>query len=347
LRSRPLKSSLWFINALFLKDTHGAKAMRDSKNTAKSEFPPLLKVSKAPTDPELFKALLDHVSDAVYIAGDDRRVLYCNKAATELTGYEAGEILGKTCHDNGHCPIGHNGRSVCEEGCLLSESLKDGSARRTKAFLLHKHGRRIPASVSVQPISAADGSIIGVVQIFKDQSQREASRRKVEAMERLAFIDPLTQLPNRRSLEMSLEGALHAYKVTRMPFGALLIDLDRLKNINDSYGHANGDYALSQAAKILSGAVRPTDTVGRWGGDEFLAILPGVSTGVLRQLAERCGTNVARDSYFNIDDQLVSLSISVGGTVARAQDDAATLIARADDLLYQSKTAGRNSVTIG
>lgn len=321
--------------------------MHRTINAAKSEFPPPLKVSTAPTDPEIFKALLDHIGDAVYIAGHDRRVLYCNKAASELTGFEAEEIVGRTCHDNGHCPIGHNGRSLCEEGCLLQESLKDGAARRTKGFLLHKQGRRIPASVSVQPIAAADGSIIGVVQIFKDRSQREAARRKVEALERLAFIDALTQMPNRRSLEMSLEAALLAYKVTRIPFGALLIDLDKLKNINDSFGHANGDYALAQTSKVLGVTVRPTDTVGRWGGDEFLVILPGVSAGILRQLAERCGNNVARDSYFSVDDQVVSLTVSVGGTVAHVQDTAATLIARADDLLYQSKTDGRNRVTIG
>ncbi len=321
--------------------------MQNIKNGARSEFPPPLRVSKTSTDPELFKALLDHVSDAVYIAGPDRRVIYCNKAATELTGYQAEEILGKSCHDNGHCPIGHNGRSVCEQGCLLLDSLKDGAARRTKAFLIHKQGRRIPASVNVQPIAAADGSIVGVVEIFKDQSQREAARRKVEAMERLAFIDRLTQIPNRRSLELSLQAALLESKVTGIPFGTLLIDLDRLKNINDSYGHANGDYALNRTAKILSGTVRPTDTVGRWGGDEFLAILPGVSTAVLRQLAERCNRSISRDSYFSVDDDVVSLSVSLGGTMARAHDDVATLIARADDLLYQSKVAGRDRITIG
>ncbi|MGD0941657.1 MAG: sensor domain-containing diguanylate cyclase [Terracidiphilus sp.] len=320
--------------------------MQHTKNAEISEFPPPLRVTTAPTDPQIFKALLDHMSDAVYIAGRDRRVLYCNKAASELTGYEAEEILGKSCSDNGHCPMGHNGRSICEEGCILSESLNDGTARRTKAFLISKQGRRVPASVSVQPIAAADGSIIGIVQIFTDRSQREAARRKVVAMERLAFIDALTQMPNRRSLEMSLQAALLEYKVTRIPFGALLFDLDKLKNINDSYGHANGDHALSQVARILSGALRPTDTVGRWGGDEFLAILPGMSAGVLRQLADRCGNNVARDSFFNIDDKLISLSVSVGGAVVRTQDSPETLIARADSLLYRSKTAGRNCVTI-
>jgi diguanylate cyclase (GGDEF)-like protein/PAS domain S-box-containing protein len=321
--------------------------MHYSKSGAKSEFPPPLRVSTVPTDPELFKELLDHIGDGVYVSGQDRRVLYCNKAAIELTGYEPEEILGKTCRENGHCPVGHNGRSICEEGCLLSESLQDGATRRTKAFLLHKQGRRIPASVSVHPILAADGSIIGVVEILKDQSQREAARRKVEAMERLAFIDPLTQMPNRRSLEMSLQAALLEYKVTGIPFGALLIDLDKLKNINDSFGHVSGDYALNQVAKILRGTMRPTDTVGRWGGDEFLAILPGVSTAVLRQLADRCCNNVARDSFFSIDDQVISLSVSVGGTMARAKETAETLIARADDLMYEGKTAGRNRVMIG
>ncbi|MGD0940613.1 MAG: sensor domain-containing diguanylate cyclase [Terracidiphilus sp.] len=321
--------------------------MQSTRNAAKSEFPPPLRVSTVPTDPALFRELLDHISDGVYISGHDRRVLYCNKAATELTGYETEEVVGKTCRENGHCPTGHDGRSACGDGCLLSDSLNDGAARRTKAFLLHKQGKRIPVSMSVQPIAAANGSIIGVVQIFKDQSQRELARRKVEAMERLAFIDALTQLPNRRSLEMSLQSALLEFKVTGMPFGVLLIDLDKLKNINDTYGHANGDYSLSQMAKILSATVRPTDTVGRWGGDEFLAILPSVSTGILRQLADRCGNRVARDSFFSIDDQLISLTVSQGATLARAQDSAATLIARADDLLYQSKTAGRNRATIG
>ncbi|MGD0938365.1 MAG: sensor domain-containing diguanylate cyclase [Terracidiphilus sp.] len=321
--------------------------MNSGKSTAKTEFPPALKVLSAPADPQLFKSLLDHMSDGVCVSDHDRRVLYCNRAATELSGYEAEEIVGKTCRENGHCPIGQDGRSMCEKGCLLQETLDDGAARRTKAFLVHKQGRRIPVSVSIQPIAAADGSIIGVAEIFKDRSQREATRRKVEAMERLAFIDQLTQMPNRRSLEMSLEGALLAYKVTGSPFGALLIDLDKLKNINDSFGHANGDYSLSQVARILTGALRPTDTVGRWGGDEFLAILPGVSPGVLRQLAGRCGNNVARDSFFSADEQVVSLTVSVGGTVAHSQDTAATLIARADDFLYKSKTGGRNRVTIG
>lgn len=321
--------------------------MQNTKNSGRSEFPPPLRVTTDPTAPEIFKALLDHIDDAVYIADRDRRVLYCNKAATELTGYKAEEIVGKTCQDNGHCPMGHNGRSVCEEGCLLSASLNDGAARRTKAFLINKQGRRVPASVSVQPIAAADGSIIGVVEILKDRSQREAARRKVEAMERLAFIDALTQLPNRRSLEMSLQAALLEFKVTRAAFGVLLIDIDKLKNINDSYGHANGDFALSQTARILSDTLRPTDTVGRWGGDEFLAILPGVSEGVLRQLADRCGNNVFRDSFFSVDDQLVALSVSVGGSVAHAQDSAETLIKRADELLYKSKTAGRNCAAVG
>jgi len=320
--------------------------MRDSKNAARSEFPPLLKVPATPTDPELFKALLDHMSDGVYVTGHDRRVLYCNKAATDLTGYESEEVLGKVCRENGHCPIGHDGRSLCEEDCLLSESLKDGAARRKKVLLLHKQGHRIPASVSIQPIVAADGSIIGVVEILKDQSQREAARRKVEAMERLAFIDPLTQMPNRRSLEMSLQAAILGFKVTGMAFGVLLIDLDKLKNINDTFGHCSGDYALNQVAKILNATVRPTDTVGRWGGDEFLAILPGVSMGILHQLAIRCGVNVARDSITEIDGQPISLSISIGGTLASAHDSAETLIARADDLMYESKTAGRDRATI-
>jgi diguanylate cyclase (GGDEF)-like protein/PAS domain S-box-containing protein len=335
------------VNAFSLEYSCGAIPMQSIDIATRSEFPPPLKVSKAPTDPELFRALMDHISDGVSVSGHDRRVLYCNKATTELSGYAAVEIVGKTCCENGQRLVGHHGRSLCGEGCLLSESLRDGAARRTKAFLIHKHGQRIPVSLSVQPIVAADGSIIGVVQIFKDQSQREAARRKVEAMERLSLIDLLTQLPNRRSLEMYLQAALLEFKVTRIAFGTLLINFDNLKNINDSFGLVNGNYALTQMARILAGAFRPTDTVGRWSGDEFLAIIPRVSMGVLNHLADRCNNSVLRGPLFDIEDRLLFLSVSVSGTMARTQDSAATLIARADELLCQSKTAGRNRVTIG
>jgi diguanylate cyclase (GGDEF)-like protein/PAS domain S-box-containing protein len=281
----------------------------------------------------------------VYVADREGRFLYCNEAAFRLTGYKAEEITGRSCQDQEECPIGHLGHKLCQDSCPLSECMKEGVTREVKAFLRHKQGRRIPVAVSIQPIRAADGSIIGAVGIFKDDSAQNDARRKFEAMERLAFLDSLTELPNRRFLEISLQTAMREYQITKAPFGVLVIDLDSFKTINDTFGHASGDHALKQVAKTIAGTLRPTDTVGRWGGDEFLAIARNVSSGILRELAERCVVIVSQILYSGIDGQSESLSISVGGSLARPGDTIKALIKRADGLMYESKTSGRNRVT--
>ena len=96
----------------------------------------------------------------------------------------------------------------------------------------------------VQPLRAADGLIIGAVQIFSDDTAEQDSRRQIEEMGRLAFLDQVTQLPNRRFVEMSLQTALTEYRIHKEPFGLLVIDLDRFKAINDRFGHGIGDHAL-------------------------------------------------------------------------------------------------------
>ena len=100
----------------------------------------------------------------------------------------------------------------------------------------------------------------GAIEIFSDDSAQNESRRKVEAMKRLAFLDHLTQLPNRRYLEMAIHTAQSEFEVHHDPFGVLMMDLDGFKKMNDTYGHGCGDLALQEAAKTLAGALRPTDS---------------------------------------------------------------------------------------
>jgi diguanylate cyclase (GGDEF)-like protein len=164
-------------------------------------------------------------------------------------------------------------------------------------------------------------------------------------MSRLAFLDHLTQLPNRRFLEMSLHTALGEFQEHKDPLGVLLIDLDGFKQINDRYGHSCGDRALQEAATTLTGSLRPTDTVGRWGGDEFLAVIRNVNQDVLSKLAERCVALVAQTAIPGNDERRISLSISVGATLSRLGGSAEELIQRADELMYRSKTSGRGRAT--
>jgi diguanylate cyclase (GGDEF)-like protein/PAS domain S-box-containing protein len=296
-------------------------------------------------DLSFYKKLLDCIGDGVYFVDRERRFLYWNEGATHLTGYQAEEILGKHCQDDILCHTDHTGKRLCQDGCPLTASIADGTSRQAKVLLRNKKGRQVPVSVRVQPMRAADGTIIGAIEIFSDNSAEIEALRKTRAMNRMAFLDHLTQLPNRRFLQMSLQTALTEFQVHKEPVGVLVIDIDLFKEINDRFGHSYGDRALQEAAKTLTGSLRPTDTVGRWGGDEFLAIARNVNREVLSSLAQRCVAMVAQTSVPSNDDKRISLSLSVGAVLSRPGETVEELVHRADVLMYRSKACGRSRAT--
>ncbi|MGD0893473.1 MAG: sensor domain-containing diguanylate cyclase [Terracidiphilus sp.] len=309
--------------------------------------PRKLKDPVTPTDPGFYKELIDQMSDGVYFVDRERRIHYWNEGACRLTGYSSEELTGRYCQDNILCHVDEQGRKLCIDGCPLLASIEDGSTHEARLFLRHKQGRRVPVLVQVQPLRTADGAIAGAIEIFRDDSAQYEARRKLEAMKRLAFLDHLTQMPNRRFLEMSLRTAMNEYQVHKDAFGVLMIDLDEFKAINDSFGHSFGDYALQQAGRTLTGTLRPTDVVGRWGGDEFLAIVYNVKSENLAELARRCAVLMGQTSVLDAEDRRVSLSISVGAALVRPGDTCEALIERADELMYKSRTVGRGRSEAG
>jgi diguanylate cyclase (GGDEF)-like protein len=128
-------------------------------------------------------------------------------------------------------------------------------------------------------------------------------------------------------------------------FGILLFDLDSLKVINDKYGHSAGDEALRQAGQALAGALRPTDVVGRWGGDEFLAVVNHVDRQILSELARRA-VRMTERKRLEVQGGEVLLSVSAGATLAQPGESVEAVVQRADALLYCSKSQGGRRATM-
>ncbi len=124
-------------------------------------------------------------------------------------------------------------------------------------------------------------------------------------------------------------------------FGINLSDLDEFKNINDTYGHVAGDAALVTVAKTLASCLRASDVLGRWGGDEFLVILPGITKDALAVTSERCRALVAQ-STVPVEGSQIPVTISVGAAIVATGDSAESLMNRADQHPYGSKQSGRN-----
>jgi diguanylate cyclase (GGDEF)-like protein len=190
-----------------------------------------------------------------------------------------------------------------------------------------------------------DGRIVAAVEIFSENWPRIEARHRHDELQRLALLDGLTELPNRRHLEDQINIRLSELGRIGWNFGVLFIDIDRFKSVNDTHGHDVGDQVLRMVGQTLAHSSRPYDLVGRWGGEEFLAIIRNVDRDLLVMIAERCRVLV-RESSLPAPEGGLNVTISVGGTLARSGDDLEGLVKRADEQLYLSKQTGRDRVSI-
>ncbi|HEU0264294.1 MAG TPA: diguanylate cyclase [Geobacterales bacterium] len=294
---------------------------------------------------EFQQTILDNLHDAIYIVDQERKITFWNRAAERLTGYQRQEVLGTFCWHNILEHLSELGESICRGHCPLALTLTDGAIRESEMFLHHRQGHRLPVSVRVLPLRNSQGTIIGAIEIFRDTTPLSETLQRVQELQEMAFIDPLTGLSNRRFLEMNVRSSLERMTRYGWNFGLLLFDIDHFKRINDTFGHNVGDEALRIISKTLLGNSRPFDIMGRWGGEEFVAIIASVTLERLRATANRYRILV-QESTLPMTEENIRLTISVGGTLARQDDTAESLLERSDRLMYQSKCEGRNRVTI-
>jgi len=293
----------------------------------------------------LFRHVVDTLPDGVYFTDRERRIRYWNHAAEDITGYKAEEVLGKRCADNFLMHVDESGCLLCEGECPLSRTLEDGLQHRADVYLHHKSGHRVPVEVRVRPIWGANGEVVGAMEIFNDNSRQRAVRERAQGLARFAFLDPTSQVGNRGYLEQQLSQQFELHHKYGTPFGIMLSDLDEFKQINDTHGHIVGDVALATVARTLSNCLRVSDVVGRWGGDEFLAILPGITKHNLTRVSEKFRRLIAQ-STVPAEALQIRVTISVGATMVARGDSPESLLKRADQQLYSSKQLGRNRVSI-
>jgi len=290
--------------------------------------------------------LLDGIFDGVYFVDVERKLTYWNRGAERLTGYSAGEAVGRPCYDNFLVHVDETGRALCLNGCPLHRTIGDGQAREAEVFLRHKLGHRISVYVRVAPITDQSGQIVGAVEIFSEVTARKQVERRLHELEGMAFRDSLTGLPNRRYTELKVKQSLEEFQQFGKSFGLLMIDIDHFKQVNDLHGHDAGDAALKVVSATLLKSVREHDLVGRWGGEEFLVVLSNVNADVLTDLAGRCRILVAESGAL-VGQIRICVSVSVGATLFKHGDSVQVAVKRADELMYLSKASGRNRITVG
>jgi diguanylate cyclase (GGDEF)-like protein/PAS domain S-box-containing protein len=290
--------------------------------------------------------LLDGLFDGVYFVDAERKITYWNRGSESLTGYSACEAVGKHCFDNFLAHVDETGCALCTNSCPLADTIRDGQRREAEVFLRHKLGHRVPVCVRAAPIRDGLGQIVGAVEVFSDVTAKKQIERRVHELEGMAFRDSLTGLPNRRYMELKVRQAVEEAQQFGRSFGLLMLDIDHFKQVNDLRGHDAGDAVLKAVSETLRMGLRGEDVVGRWGGEEFLVLLPDVGASGLHDFAERC-RGLVGESGVLVGETRVSVTISVGATLVAREDSSHGAIKRADMLMYFSKSGGRNQTTTG
>jgi diguanylate cyclase (GGDEF)-like protein/PAS domain S-box-containing protein len=292
----------------------------------------------------LCPTVLEQVFDGVCVVGLDSRIIYWNKAAETITGYSAADVLGRRCSDGILVHVNQDGEHLCQGNCMLRETMKTGEAREGEVYYRHRDGHRVRSRIRMVPFWNKTGQLRGAIHIFRGLQHLEVLEQKMGELQEMALVDSVTKLGNRRHTEATLEVRLEELSRYGWRFGLLFIDIDHFKTINDCFGHGVGDMVLKLVADTLLNSLRPFDFLGRWGGEEFVAIVANVEEPELLNIANRSRALVEQSSL-NVNNRLVGVTVSVGAAIARPGDSRQQLIERADRYMYQSKESGRNRVT--
>lgn len=293
-----------------------------------------------------FQDVVENLFNPLYFVDKERRIQYWNRGAERVTGYSREEVLGKHCSDNILVHVDDAGNHLCLSGCPLAATLNDGQLREADVFLHHKNGHRVPISVRVAVVHDTSGEVVGAVEVFTDRSSQMELLRRAEELEQMSLLDTVTGIGNRRFSEMTLQRVFDEFHRNSWPFGVFFADIDHFKQFNDVHGHALGDQVLRMAAETMRHSMRSYDYLGRWGGEEFLGIIPNANEKTLSAVVERCRMLV-ENSFLLENGDRIGATVSMGAAIVLPEDTPETLVARADRLMYVSKAQGRNRVTLG
>ena len=291
-------------------------------------------VTEARATSQLLAQALDATQDAVMIANAQGGIEFVNHGFELITGYSRVEALGQNpaMLKSGEHTEAFYGR--------LWAAIQSGQTFRAVFINRHKQGHLIHCEETVSPIRDAGGAVTHFVSVIRDQTARAHTEQTLREQ---ATRDPLTDLLNRRAGEWQLERAFLAAREGQKPFCLIMADVDHFKAINDTWGHPAGDQVLQRVAAVLRTGVRDTDSVVRWGGEEFLLVLSNCEQAAALLQAERLRERVADAEQ----GEMGRVTVSMGVAELQRGETLANLMERVDQALYQAKHAGRNQVSGG
>ena len=285
-------------------------------------------------------AVVFEAQEGMFVTDADTTILRVNKAFSEITGYPAEEMVGKTPH------VLQSGRQDCHFYEEMWSGINQDGHWKGEIWNKRKNGEIYPENICVTAVKDDDGNVTNYVATFMDITINKAIADEIK---HLAFYDPLTNLPNRRLLFDRLKIAFASNKRNGKKGAVLFIDMDNFKTLNDTLGHDMGDLLLKEVAERLHHCVRDCDTVARFGGDEFVIMLTNLNEDedMAINQAEIIGQKilVTLNKSYQLRTQDYSSTPSIGVAIFTGHESSIhEPVKQADTAMYQAKKAGRNTL---
>jgi len=295
----------------------------------------ILERKRAQAQLRLASHVFDHSGEAIMVSDSENKIISVNPAFTKMTGYELEEVYGKNPR------FLSSGRASKEEYEFMWKTIHEKSFWQGEMWDRHKDGRVYPKLLIVSVVRNPQGNIDYYIGSFTDITEQKVVEERIK---HIAHHDPLTQLPNRLYLQVSLQQFLTMAHRNNEQIALMFIDLDRFKIINDTLGHHVGDGLLIEVSNRLKVAVRECDVVARLGGDEFVIALMGKNIAhTTASISEKIlhGLN----KTYLIENNSLHSTPSIGVAIYPQDGECPdTLMKNADSAMYHAKSLGRNNV---
>ncbi|MAT42686.1 MAG: hypothetical protein CL609_10115 [Anaerolineaceae bacterium] len=292
-----------------------------------------------------YRLLANHANDVIWTLNQDRQFTYVSPSVFKLLGYTTEEMLTLKID-----------ALLTKESAVLANQRLDISfekIKENKSLIpavtneyehIRKNGTRVWTEITTTIMRDENGGHVGILGVTRDITER---RKITQKLKELAITDSLTSMYNRRHFFDLAEQELERAKRYQHAVSLIMLDLDFFKNVNDTYGHLAGDMALKKVAQLIKDSIRQVDVAARFGGEEFVILLPETEIQQAVLLAERLRKNV-RENPLILKNGTVEISISIGISSKMAVDPLSVevLIHCADQALYEAKKLGRDQVRI-
>jgi diguanylate cyclase (GGDEF)-like protein/PAS domain S-box-containing protein len=288
-------------------------------------------------DPEIFRRVLDSLQTGVCIVARNGKILFWNQGAERVAGHKQHEVVGRSCRENILMHCNEEGCVACGATCPVSRTLHEGKPQEARMQLRHKEGHPVHVLMRFAPMRDAHGSITGIAESFDEQKFASDRDRNQHILVEHGCMDEATGIPNREFTQFHLAENLAGFTRYQLPFGIMCVQVDAFDHFRAAYGRPAGDAILRVVAHTMRNSLRPSDFLGRWTEDQFLAILMSCGSGGAEKAGERIRKVVTSAGLQWWGDQL-TVTTSAGYGIAQTGDTTDALVQRAQDSLKQASS---------